>query len=166
MITKARSYCTMQSITVEFRPLQSLTQAEAWTLLGLTFKPEENRSIFQQWIRHYWVQTSIYATLVRVEGDIVAWAAVAIHEAWNLGQIGVIVRPDHRGKGLARRALDVLLEHLPGIDDKNIPEYLSYNSGMERVFRPSIERFGFKDYSAHVAEYHEQERNVRAREGG
>ncbi len=133
------------SYLTEFKTMASLTLEEKDALWTLTLKRDEKRSLFQQWLT---IPTQgMYAALLRNSQKIVAWAAVSTLAGWKEGVIGVCVDYNYRGKGLAHQALDTLLEHLSTIDNPHHrPEYLRYNDGMEKLFRPAIEKYGFKDY--------------------
>ena len=133
--------------SIEFRPFASLTSEEKSILLGLTFKREGKRSLFQQWLKHY-SPKGIYAALVYDNDKIIAWAAVNTHYGGGgkkIGIVGVFVSPEKRGRGIAHQALDTLLSNLLKVeDDHDHPEYLGYNEGMEALFQPVIEHYGFK----------------------
>ena len=138
---------------IKCRTIASLTLEERTALMTLTHKHENRRSLFQQWLRHP-NPLGMYATLVKRNGEIIAWAAVSTRDGWNKGTVGVCVNPEYRRKGIARTALYSLLEYLSTMKDEGgIPEYLIYNQGMELLFRLPIEKHGFKDFYLHLDEY-------------
>lgn len=142
---------------IECRTIASFTLEERTALMALTHKHENRRSLFQQWLRSQ-NPLGMYAALVKRNGEIIAWAAVSTRDGWNKGTVGVCVNPEHRRKGIARRALYSLLEYLSTMKEEgNIPEYLIYNQGMELLFRLPIEKYGFKDFYLHLDEYQKRE---------
>lgn len=139
--------------SIEFKTMASLTDEEKQILLRLLPQPKYGRKLFRQWLKCL-NPLGMYATLVRHNNKIIAMAAVSTHEGWNLGIIGVFVKPDYREKGIACLSLDNLLMNVSNLDNKeDQPRYLHYNPGLERLFRPAIEHHGFKDLYTHQEEY-------------
>ena len=142
---------------IECRTMVSLTLEEKAALMTLTYKHENRRSLFQQWLRNP-NPLGKYATLIKRNEEIIAWAAVSTRDGWNKGIIGVCVNPEYRKKGIARTTLNSLLEYLSTMKEEGgIPEYLVYNQGMELLFRLPIEKHGFKDFYLHLEEYFKRE---------
>lgn len=136
--------------SLEFRNFASFTDEERELLKNLTYAPEGKKSLFRRWLDPLNSQ-GFYAVLAKKEDVIIAWAAVNTLEGWKLGKVGVFVHPEYRKRGIAVSALDSLLSTMMTIDGK--PEYLSYTKGMERLFRPVVERYEFKDIWLHRREY-------------
>lgn len=149
----------MLDYVTEFRTMASLEDEQKEVLMSLTSKSENRRSVFQQWLRHP-NPLGMYAGLVKSNKYIIAWAAVSTCDGWNMGTIGVFVKPDYRNMGFAYIALDTLLMNLSKVNIEDRSEYLSYNEGLEHIFRPTIERYGFKDLFKYKEEYNSCRQNL------
>ncbi|MBI4433425.1 GNAT family N-acetyltransferase [Candidatus Uhrbacteria bacterium] len=124
-----------------FRRFDALTESEREQLTQLTIVP---RSVFRRWLTHP-SRDQLYAGCVRAGDQIVAWAAANTMDDPRILTVGVFVHPDRRGRGCARQALDVLLDGMRHIV-RTPHTHANYMEGRERVFRPSVERFGFIDF--------------------
>lgn len=141
--------------TITFKPFANLTLEEKEALFRLTcIKEGHTRSVFRQWLRHS-NPKGMYAAMVNLGGEIVAWAAASTHNLWQEGKIGVFVKPEYRERGLAHLALDSLLTEVKKHEER-FPKYWHYNEGLERVFRPILDQHGLKDLSRDYEEYNKQ----------
>ncbi|OGL73025.1 hypothetical protein A3F28_00600 [Candidatus Uhrbacteria bacterium RIFCSPHIGHO2_12_FULL_57_11] len=141
----------MERMCVEFRSFTSFSEGEREALFELTEPYRERRSLFRSWLKHP-NPIGMFAALGWIDGQLVGWSAVALGTGWNMGTVGVFVHPEFRGKGIAFRLLDVLLGRLSDLSPE-WSEYMAYKQGKESLFRPIIERHGFKDVFLHWEEY-------------
>lgn len=74
-----------------------------------------------------------------------------------MGTVGVFIRGDQRGKGLAHATLENLLANLVLTECSPKPEYLFYQEGMDNLFAQTIEKHGFRPLEKYKKEYRERE---------
>ena len=104
------------------------------------------------WLRDTDGYLDRYASLAKVEDIIVGWAAVDIGDD-GLSGVGAFIRPEYRGRGIAKSCINQVLSHAHSKLKKGKTCFLMYDQGFKELFKPAIETNGFFPSSATLV-YH------------
>lgn len=152
----------MREANIVYRPMNELREFEKEYLHSLTIDPSPSkRSLFRYWLDHFSHLDLLHTALVMRNGKIIGWSAANMSESWNRGMIDAFVASEFRGRGYARRAVSTLISVITPLY-KDWPQYLVYEKGKERFFRPSIECSIFKDWYLYREEYEIKQREMCA----
>ena len=126
--------------TSYFTPFSELSEAHRSVLMNLTLP---SPSAFRAWLKDV-NQSDKYANLVLEQDQIIAWSAGNFSEQPLLRRIGVFVKPEYRGRGLARTTIDELLQHISGITPQPLAYW--YEQSKTRLFKPALAKYNLPDF--------------------
>ena len=132
-------------VTKSFSDLSENERAQVKDLVN----PE---GIFPIWLKDTQGNSRRYASLAKVEENIIAWAAVDINKD-GINGVGAYTREEHRSRGIAKSCINQVLSHASLKSRKGTTYYLMYDQEFKSLFKPIIEKQGFFPSSATLV-YH------------
>ena len=108
--------------------------------------------IFPIWLDDTKNYRERYASLAKIEEHIIGWAAVDIGDG-GLSGVGAFIKPEYRGKGIAKDCINQVLCHARSELKKDKKSFLMYDQEFKKLFKPAIEINGFFPSSATLV-YH------------
>jgi ribosomal protein S18 acetylase RimI-like enzyme len=105
--------------------------------------PEADRTFFKEDVddprsSHVWMQPGAARTIALEDGEVVGWLAIVPKPGWasHVGEVRLIVDPDHRGRGIGRTlARRAVLEALDLGLEKMVVEVIAVQEPTIGMFR-------------------------------
>jgi ribosomal protein S18 acetylase RimI-like enzyme len=126
---------------MEIRHIESDDQARLARFLERI--PEADRTFFKEDVddprsSHVWMQPGAARTIALEDGEVVGWLAIVPKPGWasHVGEVRLIVDPDHRGRGIGRTlARRAVLEALDLGLEKMVVEVIAVQEPTIGMFR-------------------------------